>query len=64
MEKLIYTYLGQDWGELYDLAADPDETTNLWQSAEHAPVRAEQAERLNHQLIAQMDESPRSTHVA
>ena len=57
-------YLGQDWGELYDLALDPDETTNLWRSAEHAPVRAERAERLNHHLIAQMDESPRSTRVA
>ena len=43
--KWRYTvYLGQEWGELYDLANDPDETTNLWESAEHA-------ERLNHHLI-------------
>ena len=57
-------YLEQSWGELYDLENDPDETHNLWNSATHAPVRANLAERLNHHLIAQMDESPRSTRVA
>ncbi|MFY0612720.1 MAG: sulfatase-like hydrolase/transferase [Hyphomicrobiaceae bacterium] len=53
-------YAGHQWGELYDLDSDPNETNNLWNSAAHATVRAELAERLNHHLIRQMDESPRS----
>lgn len=57
-------YLDQDWGELYDLQNDPRETNNLWDSEAHAGTRAYLAERLNHHLIAQMDESPQSTHVA
>lgn len=57
-------YLDQDWGELYDLANDPNETQNLWDSAAHHHIRAELSERLNHHLIAQMDESPLSDRVA
>ena len=53
-------YGGQDWGELYDLSADPNETCNLWDNPDHAATRAHFAERLNHHLIAQMDESPRA----
>jgi hypothetical protein len=30
----------QDWGELYDLETDPDETDNLWNSAAHGEVKA------------------------
>ena len=60
-ERWRYTiYAGHDWGELYDLCQDPNETHNLWQSDAHAPVRAELSERLAHHLIRQMDESPRS----
>ena len=57
-------YGGLDWGELYDLKSDPLETHNLWESAEHAHVRAELAEHLNHHLVRQMDESPRSDRLA
>ncbi|MBX2838654.1 MAG: sulfatase-like hydrolase/transferase [Gammaproteobacteria bacterium] len=57
-------YMDQTWGELYDLENDPDETNNLWESVEHREVRAELAERLAHQLIHQMDESPKSTRIA
>ena len=32
--KLVY-YNGKDYGELYDLAADPHESTNLWDSPDH-----------------------------
>lgn len=57
-------YHGQDWGELYDLRIDPEETHNLWDSSNHADIRAHLSERLNHHLIAQMDESPLSDRIA
>jgi arylsulfatase A-like enzyme len=57
-------YKDQDWGELYDLRNDPQETHNLWDSADHASIRAHLAERMNHHLIAQMDESPRADRLA
>ena len=60
----LTAYGGQDWGELYDLHEDPSETNNLWNSASHRGIRAELTERLNHHLIAQMDESPRSQRLA
>lgn len=57
-------YHDQDWGELYDLKADPQETHNLWDSPDHSEIRAHLSERLTHHLIAQMDESPLSDRVA
>lgn len=57
-------YRDQPWGELYDLQNDPMETNNLWDSEQHFAVRARLAERLNHHLIAQMDESPLSERIA
>ena len=55
---------GQDWGELYDLASDPNETRNLWDDPAHAETRAHLSKRLNHHLTAQMDESPLSDRMA
>lgn len=57
-------YLDQLWGELYDLQNDPSETHNLWEDEEHQQTRAYLSERLNHHLIAQMDESPLSDRLA
>ena len=57
-------YRDQNWGELYDLANDPKETNNLWESADHKDIRAHLAERLNHHLIAQMDDSPQADRIA
>ena len=51
-------YKDQPWGELYDLANDPQETRNLWDSAEHTAIRSELTLRLAHLLTGQMDESP------
>ena len=57
-------YRDQPWGELYDLKGDPNETQNLWDSPDHKDIRAHMAERLNHHLIAQMDESPMANRLA
>lgn len=57
-------YKGEAWGELYDRQADPQHLENLWDSADHAGVKAELMEHLAHALIGQMDESPRSKRLA
>ena len=63
--KWRYTvYSDQDWGELYDIVNDPNETQNLWDSPDHQQIRADLSERLIHHLIAQMDESPQSNRLA
>ena len=63
-EWRLTIYRDQDWGELYDLKADPNETNNLWGSADHQDKRAHLTNRLAHHLIAQMDESPYADRLA
>jgi len=63
-EWVLTLYGGEQWGELYNIAADPNETNNLWDSPEHAAKRAELSLRLNHLLVSQMDESPHSERLA
>ena len=63
-EWRLTIYRDQDWGELYDLKADPNETNNLWDSADHQDTRAHLTNRLAHHLIAQMDESPYADRLA
>jgi arylsulfatase A-like enzyme len=36
--KIVY-YLGESYGELYDMESDPAELRNLWSSPEHAQLR-------------------------
>ena len=43
--KLVF-HLGQDDGELYDLANDPGEVANLWGSADHRAQRDELIDKL------------------
>jgi arylsulfatase A-like enzyme len=57
-------YEGAEWGELYDLDADPLETTNLWAEPRHAERRAEMTERLARKVIAGNDRSPSPTRIA
>jgi arylsulfatase A-like enzyme len=57
-------YEGAEWGELYDLAADPQEATNLWGDARYAERRSEMTERLARKVIAGNDRSPRPTRIA
>ena len=57
-------YQGHDWGELYDLETDPDETDNLWNSTAHGNVKARLSLRLAHHLAGLMDESPRARRLA
>lgn len=45
-------------GELYDLRTDPDELTNLWSSASHAPLRAELLHELIRSMLAHGETSP------
>jgi len=57
-------YAGEDWGELYDLNADPRETRNLWDDPAAARTKAAMALRLVEHLTFQMDESPRANRLA
>ena len=52
---------GEDWGELYDLKADPDEMNNLFDDPAHAALRAELFERLTHRQMELVDTSPMPT---
>lgn len=49
---------GLDWGELYDLQADPGEFVNLWDDAASVQIKARLMELLARQRIAFVDRSP------
>lgn len=57
-------YRDEEWGELYDLQKDPNETQNLWNDPNYLEVKTDLSLRLNSLLIAQMDESPRAKRIA
>src|SRR5690606_5566269 len=44
-------YRGAEWGELYDLEADPLEEHNLWSAPTAAAIKAELLELLAHKLM-------------
>jgi arylsulfatase A-like enzyme len=45
--KLVH-FLNEDFGQLFDLEADPAETNNLWSSGSHVTVRQELMDKLLH----------------
>ncbi|MEM7067620.1 MAG: sulfatase-like hydrolase/transferase [Pseudomonadota bacterium] len=51
-------YQDCNWGEFYDLVADPHETNNLWHDPTYAEAKLELSLMLNNSLTKQMDESP------
>ena len=57
-------FKNEPWGELYDRRNDPGETLNLWDDPQHATVRAELTERLVHDMMKVMEESPRAMRLA
>jgi len=57
-------YEGADWGELYDLDADPHESHNLWNDAASAGLRQTLLHRLAIAMIHYTDTSPHPTALA
>ncbi len=51
-------YQGVEWGEIYDLEADPNEMDNLWDDPAAASLRAELMEILARKQIELTDRSP------
>jgi hypothetical protein len=55
-------YEGVEWGELYDLANDPDESDNLWDVADACRDRHDLTERLARKMMQLAETSPLATH--
>ena len=51
----VTVYYDQDYGELFDLQEDPQEINNLWNSPEHAELKADLVMKL---LFAEMGKEP------
>lgn len=57
-------YANATWGELYDLAADPHECSNLWDDEAHAAVRSELMAELIRQMTFHSETSPYASALA
>lgn len=57
-------YDGADWGELYDLNADPHEITNVWDAPAYTAVKAAMLEKLAFLMLHHVDTSPYPTALA
>ncbi|MYN13472.1 sulfatase-like hydrolase/transferase [Pusillimonas sp. TS35] len=63
-EYRVSVYEGCEWGELYDLRADPMELENLWRSPGHAQVRQSMLHALALGMIEHSETSPAPTALA
>lgn len=54
----LTTYLGQNWGELYDLNSDPLETINLWDEASAQSVKQSLVWQLTQSMMDYCSRSP------
>ena len=55
----LTVYSGKEYGELFDLAEDPEETRNLWFDAMHRALRDELHIQLLHKIIETDNSLPR-----
>jgi arylsulfatase A-like enzyme len=60
----LSVYDGVAWGEFYDRRADPNETQNLWDDANHRQLRDDLNQRLLRLMIEHSDTSPYPTALA
>lgn len=60
----LSVYEGMEWGELYDLQADPHELRNLWEEASARELRESLLHRLVKTMISHSDTSPNPTALA
>jgi arylsulfatase A-like enzyme len=63
-EHRITVYHGVEWGELYDLQADPGELCNLWDDPASLQVKTDLLQRLSQSLVAAVDPSPWPSRLA
>jgi hypothetical protein len=61
-DSRLTLYEGVDWGELYDLASDPYELSNLWDDRSSRERRHELTEKLARRMMELADSSPLATH--
>ena len=54
----LSVWQNRSWGELYDLAEDPNELTNLWADPAAAAIRESLLVRLIHSIQNHSDTSP------
>jgi hypothetical protein len=54
----LTVYRGLDWGEIYDLEEDPDQTNNLWEDPAHATVKTDLLIALNQAMLDAIEQGP------
>ena len=55
----ISVYKGIQFGELYDLSSDPDETHNLWDDPGSSKIKSELLFQLNQAMLEAIEPGPR-----